>query len=115
MIARARRVTTPATTRQENGGEWTTGTFTSDPTCTPGQEGKGALSRLEMRLIGLLQAGAMTRDQMVRKLGIPRTTIYDGLRKLIQMNLVMRYPVPALERPKGRPKILFSLVDVDAD
>lgn len=115
MIARAHRVTTPATTRQGNGGEWTTGTFTLDPTYTSGQEGKGTLSRLEMRLIGLLQAGAMTRDQMVQKLGIPRTTIYDGLRRLIQMNIVMRYPVPTLKRSKGRPRILFSLVDVDAD
>jgi len=68
-------------------------------------------SKLEITLLELLAGGAMTRDQMVAKLGIPRTTIYDGLRSLIQRNEVMKYPLHAQEMSRGRPKVLFSLVD----
>lgn len=69
------------------------------------------LSRLERRLIALLQKGALTRDQMVKKLGIPRTTIFDALKRLIVKERVKKYPLYCDERVRGRPKILFSLMD----
>ncbi|MFX0101029.1 MAG: hypothetical protein ACFFCS_15750 [Candidatus Hodarchaeota archaeon] len=52
---------------------------------------------------------------MVEVLGIPRTTIYDGLRRLIRLEIVTRYPLYTGERKKGRPRILFSLMDEDGD
>jgi len=70
-------------------------------------------SKLEITLLELLAGGAMTRDQMVAKLGIPRTTIYDGLRSLIQRNEVMKYPVHTHERVRGRPKVVFALIEED--
>ena len=40
-------------------------------------------SELEIQLLDVLKQGPMTRDQLVTKLEIPRTTIYDGLKKLM--------------------------------
>lgn len=68
-------------------------------------------SKMEIQLIKALSDGAMTRGQLVKKLGIPRTTLYDGLKRLIQCNEVMKYPLHAQEMSRGRPKVLFSLVD----
>ncbi|MFX0103136.1 MAG: helix-turn-helix domain-containing protein [Candidatus Hodarchaeota archaeon] len=68
-------------------------------------------SPLEIQLLNLLSDGAMTRGEMVKKLGIPRTTIYDGLKRLIVRNEVKKYPLHNQERARGRPKVLFSLID----
>ena len=40
-----------------------------------------------------------------------RTTVYDGLRKLIIRNMVKKFPLFATERNRGRPQVLFSLLD----
>ena len=70
------------------------------------------VSAIEEKLFGVLKDGPLTRDQLVKKLGgTPRTTIYDGLRKLIIRNKVKKYPVFATERSRGRPQVLFSLLD----
>ena len=69
------------------------------------------LSSLEIKLKEILKGRALTRDQMVTILDIPRTTIYDGLKKLIVRGLVIKYPEFKPERSKGRPKILFALKD----
>ena len=68
-------------------------------------------SKLELQLLELLSKGALTRDQMVKKLDIPRTTIYDGLKRLIIRSEVKKYPLHTQERARGRPKVLFSLMD----
>lgn len=68
-------------------------------------------SKLEVQLLDLLSNGAMTRGEMVKKLGIPRTTIYDGLKRLIVRNEVKKFPLHTQERSRGRPKVLFSLID----
>jgi len=70
-----------------------------------------SLSAIEERLVVLLKEGPQTRDQLVKKLAIPRTTIYDGLRKLIMRNEVKKFPLFATDRSRGRPQILFSLLD----
>jgi len=70
-----------------------------------------SLSAIEERLLALLKDGPHTRDQLVKKLAIPRTTIYDGLRKLIIRNEVKKFPLFATERSRGRPQVLFSLLD----
>lgn len=68
-------------------------------------------TRLQKQIIKELKDGAKTRDQLVKVLGVPRTTIYDALRKLIKYDRVIKYPLYNYERIKGRPKILFSLID----
>ena len=68
-------------------------------------------SRLELQLVELLSKGPLTRDQMVKKLTVPRTTIYDGLKRLIVRNEVKKYPLYNQEKAKGRPKVLFSIID----
>ena len=70
-----------------------------------------SISAIEERLVALLKEGPQTRDQLVKKMAIPRTTIYDGLRKLITRNEVKKFPLFATDRSRGRPQVLFSLLD----
>jgi len=70
-----------------------------------------SISAIEHKLIGVLKEGPLTRDQLVRKLAVPRTTLYDGLKKLIVRNEAKKYPVYATEQSRGRPQVLFSLLD----
>jgi len=70
-----------------------------------------SISPAEEKLLVVLKEGPLTRDQLIAKLGIPRTTIYDSLKKLILRNEVKKYPLFATERSKGRPQVLFSLLD----
>jgi predicted ArsR family transcriptional regulator len=70
-----------------------------------------SLTQIEEQLIGVLKQGPLTRDQLVKKLAIPRTTIYDGLKKLILRNEVKKNPVFQTERSRGRPQVLFSVLD----
>ena len=71
-----------------------------------------SISPIEERLISLLKdGGPLTRDQLVKKMAVPRTTIYDGLKKLITRNEVKKYPFYQTERSRGRPQILFSILD----
>jgi predicted ArsR family transcriptional regulator len=70
-----------------------------------------SISGIEEKLYNVLHEGPLTREQLVKKLGVPRTTVYDGLKKLIVRNEVKKYPVWATERTRGRPQVLFSLID----
>lgn len=60
------------------------------------------------RLVKVLSKhGALTRDELVKSLKVPRTTIYDNLVKLIKQNKV------AVEQEEangiGRPRVYFKL------
>jgi len=96
-----------------------------------------SISPIEERLISILKdGGPLTRDQLVQKMDVPRTTVYDGLKKLIDRNEVKKYPFylvsprcncptngnrgyvkyhePGCEHVqpnRGRPRVLFSLLD----
>lgn len=70
-----------------------------------------SITPIEETLLGILKEGPSTRDQLCEKLGLPRTTVYDGLEKLIKRNKVMKYPIWATERSRGRPQVAFSLLD----
>jgi predicted ArsR family transcriptional regulator len=71
-----------------------------------------SISPIEERLISVLKdGGPLTRDQLVKKMATPRTTIYDGLKKLIMRAEVKKYPFYQTERSRGRPKVLFSVLD----
>lgn len=69
------------------------------------------ISPIEEKLLSVLSRGALTRDQLVQKLSIPRTTIYDGLKLLIGKNEVMKYPLYDSARSRGRPVVMFSLLE----
>nr|MDO8113935.1 helix-turn-helix domain-containing protein [Candidatus Sigynarchaeota archaeon] len=70
-----------------------------------------SISPIEEKLLVVLKEGPLTRDQLVKKLAVPRTTIYDGLKKLIVRNEVKKYPLFATERSRGRPQVLFTILD----
>jgi len=100
-----------------------------------------SISPIEERLISILKdGGPLTRDQLVKKFPVrkngkpfARTTIYDGLKKLILRGEVKRYPFKIhctcptkrgqgfvkyhetgclAKRPsRGAPQVLFSLLD----
>nr|MDO8113712.1 hypothetical protein [Candidatus Sigynarchaeota archaeon] len=70
-----------------------------------------SISPTEEKLLVVLKEGPLTRDKLVAKLGIARSTIFDSLKKLIKRNEVKKCPLFATERSKGRPQVLFSLLD----
>ena len=75
---------------------------------------KKAISPIEEKLIAVLKdGGPLTRDQIVQKLSSHRTTVYDGLNKLIKRNEVKKYPFYQAERSRGRPQVLFCIVGRD--
>lgn len=69
---------------------------------------KSTCSRLEHELLEMMSKRPMTRPYMVEELGIPRTTIYDALKRLMERGEVKRYP--EFPNGRGRPKVLFALV-----
>lgn len=58
----------------------------------------------------VLKDKPLTRDQLVEKTGAPRTTVYDGLKRLIMRNEAKKYPFYETERNRGRPRVLFALI-----
>lgn len=71
-----------------------------------------SISPIEERLITILKnGGPLTRDQLVKVMATPRTTIYDGLKKLIKRDEIKKYPFYQTAQVRGRPQVLFSLLD----
>jgi predicted ArsR family transcriptional regulator len=71
-----------------------------------------SISPIEERLISILKdGGPLTRDQLVKKMDVPRTTIYDGLKKLIMRNEVKKYPYYKADQIRGRPPVMFVVLD----
>lgn len=48
-----------------------------------------------------------TRMELCKKTGIPRTTIYDALNRLILKKVVIKYSNP--RKTKGRPKVFYRI------
>jgi DNA-binding CsgD family transcriptional regulator len=71
---------------------------------------KKSLTQLEEQLLGILKKGPLTRDQLVNKLAIARTTIYDHLKMLILKSMVKKSTMYIEKPSRGRPCILFSVV-----
>ncbi len=68
-------------------------------------------SRLDLKnvILDLLEKhGALTRSEMVEYTGIPRTTLYDTLDKLILSGKVEKYVLKI--NKKGRPVVYYELV-----
>jgi hypothetical protein len=74
---------------------------------------------LELDIIEVLQRGPATREDLVKAIygvdylpsGIvmKRTTIYDGLKKLINKEKIRKYPNYHEGQVRGRPKTMFAL------
>ena len=65
-------------------------------------------SPLQKKLLRLLESnGPMTRRELVKRVGNPRTTVYDNLRRLIDFNLVRKFSRPV--NCRGRPLVFFKL------
>ena len=64
-------------------------------------------TELQKRIVNLLdEKGPMERADIVHELGTARTTIYDNLKKLMDRDDVIKYPVNNNKR--GRPKVFFQ-------
>jgi len=61
-------------------------------------------------ICSLYKYGAQTRRQLVNQFNKPRTTIYDHIVKLMQLNLVRKYTRPR-RNERGRPNVFFKLTD----
>jgi len=63
---------------------------------------------LEEYLLKILQDGPMTRGELSAATGIPRTTLYDTLVKLIMQDRVEKFS--SSKRKRGRPNVYYRLV-----
>jgi len=69
-------------------------------------------SPLQIDLMDLLRKnGPMTRNDLIKNSGYPRTTIYDNLTRLQNHNLVRKFSRPTNSR--GRPLVYFKLTEED--
>jgi predicted ArsR family transcriptional regulator len=77
----------------------------------PSSDKSRSISPIEEQLISLLKdEGPLFREQLKRRMGLPRTTIYEGLAKLMARGEVKSFPFYATEKlARGRPPVLFSL------
>jgi predicted HTH transcriptional regulator len=62
---------------------------------------------LEEYLLKILQDGPMTRGELSTVTGIPRTTLYDTLVKLLMQNKVEKFSLSKHKR--GRPNVYYRL------
>ena len=63
--------------------------------------------KLEEYLLKILQDGPMSRGELSAVTGIPRTTLYDTLVKLLMQNKVEKFSLSKHKR--GRPNIYYRL------
>lgn len=66
----------------------------------------GNLKDIILELLGM--QGPLTRDSIVELTGIPRTTLFDTLDKLILKGKIEKYTLKA--NRKGRPTVFYELV-----
>ncbi len=51
--------------------------------------------------------GPITRSELTKETGIPRTTIYDTIVKLMLDEQIRKYSVPSKKR--GRPRVFYEV------
>ena len=67
------------------------------------------INKTDLRVLNaLLKNQPATRMDLCEISGIPRTTIYDSLTRLIIKKVVIKYSNPSTS--KGRPKIYYKVV-----
>jgi len=66
------------------------------------------LNDLDRKIITLLQEnGPMTRDEIVKHLNVPRTTVYDHLVKMMLSGIIEKYSIS--KKKRGRPKVFYRV------
>jgi predicted ArsR family transcriptional regulator len=58
----------------------------------------------------IAKQGPITRSDLTKSTGIPRTTIYDTIVKLMLDEQIRKYAVPSKRR--GRPKIFYEITNL---
>lgn len=67
------------------------------------------INKTDLRVLNaLLENQPATRMDLCKITGIPRTTIYDSLTRLILKKVAIKYSNPSTS--KGRPKIYYKIV-----
>lgn len=64
---------------------------------------------IEDYLLMILEEGPLTRGELSTITGIPRTTLYDSLVKLIIKDKVEKFS--SSKRKRGRPNVYYRRVD----
>ena len=70
-----------------------------------GNEFTNETDRIVMGALSEIQP--TTRMELCKKTGIPRTTTYDALNRLILKKVVIKYSTP--RKTKGRPKVFYRI------
>lgn len=76
-------------------------------TYTVGGEHKVTANIKEYLLEVLKDQGPITREELSTHTGIPRTTLYDTLDKLILKDKVYKFTQPTKKR--GRPRVYYEI------
>jgi len=64
---------------------------------------------LDRHLVEILRSeGPLTRSKLVHLTGVPRSTLYDSLLRLILKGYVVRFSEERTER--GRPKVYYKIL-----
>ncbi|NVM54764.1 MAG: hypothetical protein HWN66_13765 [Candidatus Helarchaeota archaeon] len=56
----------------------------------------------------IAKKGPVTRSELTKETGIPRTTIYDTIVKLMLDEQIKKFSVPSKRR--GRPRVFYEIV-----
>lgn len=65
-------------------------------------------SETQVKIMSCLSTMSRTRSEIMKKTGIPRTTIYDNLNKLETKGTVKRFTL--YSELRGRPVIMWLLL-----
>ena len=67
------------------------------------------VNKTDLRVLkALIENQPATRMELCDKTGLPRTTIYDALTRLILRKVVVKYSNPS--KSKGRPKVYYRVI-----
>jgi hypothetical protein len=82
---------------------------TAIPNTSTSQERPPIVHNLDRVLFEILVSyGPLSRPELVELTGVPRSSIYDSLRRLIFKKFVIKYP--ERRSPRGRPTTMFDVL-----
>ncbi len=67
-----------------------------------------AINIKEYLLKLITNKGPITRSELTKETGIPRTTIYDTITKMLLDEQIRKYSVPS--KRKGRPRVFYEIL-----
>ena len=80
---------------------------------TPEYKGRGIFNSptadmKEVIFAGIQKFGPITRNELMKELGIPRTTLYDNIVKLMINKKIQKFSVG--NKKRGRPKVYYKII-----